>query len=94
MGALLKLQNSIQTLIILWPVYPIHTNSLFSVIFEELPFCHFPPPDTSIRGKDSEIFPLNILVFQTNGNQPPALSRFCSGLLSSFRARSHYADEI
>ena len=29
MGALQKLQNSIQTLTIFWPVYPIHTNSLF-----------------------------------------------------------------
>ena len=26
MGALQKLQNTIQTLKILWPVYPIHTN--------------------------------------------------------------------
>ena len=50
MEALQKLQNSIQILIILWPVYPIHTNSLFWVIFEELPFCHFRPPNTSIRG--------------------------------------------
>ena len=53
MEALQKLQNSIQTLIIFWPVYPIHTNSLFWVTFEEQPFCHFPPPNTSIRGKDS-----------------------------------------
>ena len=50
-----KLQNSIQTLISFWPVYPIHTNSLFWVIFVELPFCHFPPPNTSVRGKDSKI---------------------------------------
>ena len=49
-----KLKNSIQTLIILWPFYPIHTNSLFWVIFEKLPFCHFLPPNTSIRGKDSQ----------------------------------------
>ena len=55
MGAFQKLQNSIQTLVILWPVYPIHTNSLFWVIFEELPFCHFPPPNTFIRGNDSQI---------------------------------------
>ena len=55
MGALQKLQNSIQTFIILWPGYPVHTSSLFWVIFEELPFCHFPPPNTSIRGKDSQI---------------------------------------
>ena len=55
MGALQKLQNSIQTLIIFWPVYPIHTNSLFWMTFEELQFCHFPPPNTSIRGKDSQI---------------------------------------
>ena len=55
MGALQKLQNSIQTLIIFWPVYPIHTNSLFLVTFEELSFCHFPTPNTSIRGKDSQI---------------------------------------
>ena len=55
MGTLQKLQNPIQTLIIFWPVYPIHTNSLFWVIFVELPFCHFPPPNTSIRGKDSKI---------------------------------------
>ena len=55
--------------------------------FEELQFCHFPPPNTSIRGKDSQIqliFHLNILIFQTNGKQPysfPVLSRFCNGLL-------------
>ena len=56
MGTFQKLQNSIQTLIIiLWPVYPIHTNSLFWLIFELLQFCHFPPPNTSIRGKDSQI---------------------------------------
>ena len=55
MGILQKLQNSIQTLIIFWPVYPIHTNSLFWVIFVDLPFCNFPPPNTSIRGKDSKI---------------------------------------
>ena len=89
MGTLQKLQNSIQTLLIFWPVYPIHTNSLFLVIFVELPFCHFPPPNTSIRGKHSEIwliFHLNILVFQTNGKQPysfPVLSRFCNGLCGS-----------
>ena len=43
MGALqkLKLQNSIQILIIFWPVYPIHTNSLFWVTFEELPILTF-----------------------------------------------------
>ena len=86
-GTLQKLQNSIQTLIIFWPVYPIHTNSLFWVIFAGLPFCHFSPPNTSIRGKDSKIqliFYLNILVFQINGKQPysfPVLSRFCNGLL-------------
>ena len=85
-GTLQKLQNSIQTLLIFWPVYPIHTSSLFWVIFVELPFCHFPPPNTSIRGKDSKIqliFHLSILVFQTNGKQPysfPVLSRFCNGL--------------
>ena len=38
-----------------WPVHPIHTNSLFWVTFEELQFCHFPPPNTSIRGRDSQI---------------------------------------
>ena len=86
MGTLQKLQNSIQTLISFWPVYPIHTNSLFWVKFVELPFCHFPPPNTSIRGKGSKIqliFYLNILVFQTSGKQPypfPVLSRFCNGL--------------
>ena len=86
MGTSQKLQNSIQTLIIFWPVYPIHTNSLFWVIFLELPFCHFPPPNASIRGKDSKIqliFHLNILDFQTNGKQLysfPVLSRFCNGL--------------
>ena len=44
--------------------------------FEELPFCHFPSPNTSIRGKYS----------QTNRKQPyyfPVLSRFCNGLCSS-----------
>ena len=29
MGALQKLQNSIQTLIIFWPVYPIHIQTLY-----------------------------------------------------------------
>ena len=51
MGALQKLQNSIQILIILWPVYLIHTNTQFKAIIEELPFCHFPPLNTSILGK-------------------------------------------
>ena len=57
MGALQKLQNSIQTLIILWPscLPNPYKVSLFWVIFEELPFCHFPPPNTSTRGKDSQI---------------------------------------
>ena len=56
MGALQKLQNFIQTLIIFWPVYSIDTNSLFWLTFVELPFCHFPPPNNSIRGKDSQIY--------------------------------------
>ena len=55
MGTLQKLQNSIQILIIFCPVYPIYTNSLFWVTFVELPFCHFPPTNTSICGKDSKI---------------------------------------
>ena len=55
MGALQKLQNSIQTLQILWPVYPIHTNSLLQVIFEKLSFCHFPLLNTSILAQDSQI---------------------------------------
>ena len=55
MRTLQKLQNSIQTLIIFRSVYPVHTNSLFWVIFVGLPFCRFPPPNTSILGKDSEI---------------------------------------
>ena len=66
MGASQKLQNSIQILIILRLVYPIHTNSLFQVIFEELPFCHFPPLKTSILERDSQIqliFHLNIFSF-------------------------------
>ena len=94
MGALRKLQNSIQTLVIFWPVYPIHTNSLFWVTFEKLSFCHFLPPNTSIRGKDSQfrlIFHLNILVFQANGKQPysfPVLSRFCNGLLETRFSRA------
>ena len=29
--------------------------SILGVIFEELPFCHFARPNTSIRGKDSQI---------------------------------------
>ena len=49
-----KFHTKLQTLIIFWPVYPIHTNSLFWMTFEELQFCHFPPPNTSIRGKDSQ----------------------------------------
>ena len=38
---------------------PIHTNSPFLVIFEELPFCHFPPLNTSILGKDSNLVDLS-----------------------------------
>ena len=81
MRASRKLQNSIQILIILWLVYPIHTNSLFKVIFEEPAFYHFPNLNTSVLGKDSQIlliFHSNVLVFQTNGKQPysfPVLSR-------------------
>ena len=58
MEALQKLQNSIQSLIILWPVNSIHTNSLFWVIFEEMPFCYFPPLNTSILGRDSNLVDL------------------------------------
>ena len=50
MGALQKFQNSIQTLIILWPVYPIHTNSLFWMIFE-------------VKSYHCAIFLLQILLF-------------------------------
>ena len=81
------MQNSIQFLIILWLVYPIDTNSLFKVIFEEPAFYHFPTLDTSVLGKDAlilVIFHLNVIVFQTNGKQPysfPVLSRFCDCLL-------------
>ena len=70
------LQNSIQTFIILWPVHPIHTTFLFWVIFEELPFCHFPPPYNSICGKDSLIwliFHFNIVAFQTTNILFPIL---------------------
>ena len=41
------------------------------MIFEELPFCHFPPLNTSILCGHSQIwliFHLNILVFQINEN--------------------------
>ena len=94
MGASQSLQSSIQILIILWLVYPIHTNSLFKVIFRELPFCRFPPLNTYTLGKDSRIqliFDLNILVFQTNGKQPysfPVLSRFCNCLFLTFATTS------
>ena len=47
-GSLAKVANSIQAIKILRHVYPIHTNSLFQVTFEELSFCHFPPLNTSI----------------------------------------------
>ena len=36
-------------------LYTQSIQTLFWVIFEELPFCHFPPPNTSLRGKDSKI---------------------------------------
>ena len=49
-GTLQKLQNSI-----FLACLPNPYNSLFWVIFVELPFCHFPPPNISIRGKDSKI---------------------------------------
>ena len=87
MGVSQMLQNSIQTLLFLWLVYPIHTNFLFKVIFEESAFYHFPTLNTSVLCKDSQIlliFHLNVLVFQRNGKQPysfPVLSRFCNWLL-------------
>ena len=86
MGALQKLQNSIQTLIILSPVYPIHTNSLFWVTLEELPFCHFPPPKyfcSWLRLSNLVDLSFEYLSFQTNGKQSysfPVLSHFCNGL--------------
>ena len=92
-GNLAKVAKFIQTLIIFWPVYPIYTNSLFLVIFVELPFCHFPPPNTSIRGKDSKKYSwpfIWISFFQTNGKQPysfPVLSRFCNGLWEALSQR-------
>ena len=106
-GSLAKVANSIQILIILWPVYPIHTNSLFQVIFEELSFSHFPPLNTSVLGKDCQIqliFHLNILVFQTNGKQPyslPVLSRFrnclwlsCNGRFEKFCLERFISTEV
>ena len=48
MGTLQKLQNSIQTL-----PNPYKLSILGDIV--ELPFCHFPPPNTCIRGKDSKI---------------------------------------
>ena len=80
-GSLAKVAKfHIQILIILWFVNPINTNSILGDI------CHFPPLNTSILGKDSQIqliFLLNTLVFQINGKQSysfPALSRFCNCL--------------
>ena len=55
MGTLQKLQNSIQTLVIFWPLYPIHTNSLFWVIFVELPFAIFLFQIPLLVGKDAKI---------------------------------------
>ena len=55
MRALQKLQNSKQILINLWPVYPNpYKCSILGDIWE-LPLCNFPPPNTSIRGEDSQI---------------------------------------
>ena len=77
MRALQKLQNSIQTLKILWPVCPIHTLSLFWVIFEELPFCHFPSLNTSIRFEDSNLvdllfeYPYGLRSAETSLARPP-----------------------
>ena len=92
MAALQKLQNSIQILIILWLVYPIHANSLFQVILEELSFCHFSPLNTSFLGRDSQvqlIFHLNVLVFQTNGKQLLRRFRFFF-VLSLFRMLMYF----
>ena len=59
MGTLQKSQETIQTPSPppphFWPDYRIHRNSLFWVIILEVPFCHFPPPNTYIHGKDSKI---------------------------------------
>ena len=52
---------------------PYKLSVLGDIQFGELPFCHFLPPNTAIRGKDSKIkliFYLNIIVFQANGKQP------------------------
>ena len=58
------------------------------MIFEELPFCHFPPPNTSIRGRDSQI---NILVFQPNAKQPfLSQSSHVSAMANSVKFCSRY----
>ena len=50
MGTSQKLQNSIQTLTNFLACLPNPYKLSFWVIFVELPFFHFPPPNTSIRG--------------------------------------------
>ena len=50
MGALQKLQNSIQILKILWPVYSIHTNSILDDVWIAI-ILPFPPLNTSILAK-------------------------------------------
>ena len=52
--ALQKLQNSIETLMILWPVY-----AMLSILGDLKSYtvsnCHFPPLNTSILAKSSQI---------------------------------------
>ena len=57
MGALQKKENSLQTLLLNFVACKPNPYklSILGDIFEELPFCHFPLPKTSIRSKDSQI---------------------------------------
>lgn len=56
MGTLQKSQKTIQTLPPPPPsIFGLTTESLFWVIIVEVQFCHFPPPNTYIHGKDSKI---------------------------------------
>ena len=81
--ALQKLQNSTQTLIILWPVYAMLSilGDLKNYHFAISPFKYF---YSCYKLSYSVDFYFNILGFQTNGKQPfsfPVLSHFCNVLL-------------
>ena len=73
--------------------FVVHTNSRFWVMIEELPMYHFPPPNTSICGKDSNLVDLSSFHFKEMSGHPDAVPHsfrmpYISLLILTFSNRS------